>query len=738
MNARTARSDIQIKVGTALRAVPSCLGRVCGRNTSGNKWDRSESRPYLEHDRRLRHLSRTAHWLTVILLGFAASSAAAEAPWTVPDAPIRAVVTLRRAPDNPDVGVEIKVPDFGLIKGEKTGYSLTDAAGKPVPVAVVWQGPAQDTILLARDLQNGQSYYLYIGGTAGTAWAPKTSLLFETRRSSAARGETYTSASALESAWNSAAPQAQGAKFVEKIYSADNPFGDQTFFFSHFSAYLAPTSSDMELFTNSADSSFILVNNEPFIDWTGRPSGNSTDKALHFKKLPASADPVKIDYYQAKGGGDDPPNMTMGWRKPGGHLELVPENAFLHAGKAAVDRYESQQGTPVPAPEIELVSYLGFGGAFLYEVRGKLAPADLQGAAIEWRFDDGAVLTGPRITRVMSGIPGSQRVTVTARRGAASMQVVRHIGFYGAPPPEAADDKQEGKAARNGHERYLDMLMQLDPAKLDAAMLAAALPLLFDTGTDAQIAVFANPWLALKPNLTDPLWLPASSAHIRTIAQTNPQAAIAELDANSAARQVHEQAINLLELELLVFSVHNMAAMPRVQQLAFSLGPDAGKLGEIRVGDLYRLNGDVDHAIARYQSAQPPDDSNGRKLPAEDQANSMTVEDLLDSHSRAEAAEKLGAWELAHPLAKLTTNFLVLRARLLAMYGRWREALTELEAFPATHPDSPYEIDVDYYRARSLYELGKKDEARKIWRDIAQKYPKSELAKSSREWADKS
>ena len=71
------------------------------------------------------------------------------------------------------------------------------------------------------------------------------------------------------------------------------------------------------------------------------------------------------------------------------------------------------------------------------------------------------------------------------------------------------------------------------------------------------------------------------------------------------------------------------------------------------------------------------------------------------------------------------------------LYGRWREALAELEAFAATHQDSPYQIEADYYRARALYELGNKDDARKIWRQLAQDYPNSELAGPSKQWAAK-
>ena len=63
--------------------------------------------------------------------------------------------------------------------------------------------------------------------------------------------------------------------------------------------------------------------------------------------------------------------------------------------------------------------------------------------------------------------------------------------------------------------------------------------------------------------------------------------------------------------------------------------------------------------------------------------------------------------------------------------------LAELDSFAASQPDSAYEIDVDFYRARALYELGDKDQARKLWKQIATNFPKSELARPSLEWAGK-
>ena len=663
------------------------------------------------------------------LLHLGAVGAQAQTPWAVKDAGIRVTVQWKEAPADPETGIEIAVPDLGLTKGRTGGYALSDAAGKPVPVAVVWQGEGREALLLARDLQPGQPYYLYIGGPPGPGWNPKTSLLFETRRVSNTRVETYGSFAALQAAWYGAASQTSGARFVDRIFAGDNPYGEPAFFLSHFSGYLAPTKGDVELFSNSADASFVLVNDQPFTEWTGAPSMNVFEKAIHGKKLPVSPVPVRIDYYQAKGGGRMDPNMSLGWRKPGEPIEIVPASAFLHPGKALVGRYEAQDGGPVPVPRARFLSYLGDGGGYLYEVKCSVAPEEVQGATVEWRFDDGAVLSGTDITRIMSGAPGTQHVTVVAQRGAATRQTTLRIGFYGQPPREI-EHKQ-------GNERYVSLLMRLDPAKLDAEMLAAALPVLFDFGSDAQSAAYANAWLARRPDLKDPLWLPAYMAHARASAQTEPRKAAAEVAANTAARQFYNQELDVLELDLLVFGAHDMASLSRVRQLAFNLGPDKGKLGEIRLGDLYRLNGDLNHAAEHYRAAQPPDPTYGRGLPAEDQANALTVEDLLGEGERQDALDRLAKWESAHPLAKLTTNFLVLRARTLAMFGRWRESLAELDAFASMQADSAYEIDVDFYRARALYELGEKDQARKLWKQIATNFPKSELTQPSLEWAGK-
>ena len=130
-------------------------------------------------------------------------------------------------------------------------------------------------------------------------------------------------------------------------------------------------------------------------------------------------------------------------------------------------------------------------------------------------------------------------------------------------------------------------------------------------------------------------------------------------------------------------------------------------------------------------------ESAGRKLPAQDRAFAMTVEDLLNRNELAAAEQKLTEWETRHPLAKLDSDFLIWRGRVLLARDRWREALAEIESFEKLLPESPYQIDADYYRARALFALGRQAEARPIWAGIAKQYPQHPLAASSLEWATK-
>ncbi len=404
--------------------------------------------------------------------------------------------------------------------------------------------------------------------------------MFETRTAPASDA-VYKDWSELSSAWRRAGAS-DGAEFVGKIVGGLNPFGEQLNFLSHYSGWLLPPQGDLVLYTLSSDASFIFADDKLVLQWPGVHGGKSYENNAHKAAVPNTGGPIKIDYYQGKGG-EGAPQSALGWKTPGG-LKIIQPDCWLHPGTCEITRFEAQ-GKPLPVATLNLVSYLGWAGQWLYEVKCALEPAALSGWDIEWHFSDGAVFKGPQCARIVADSV-RQVVTVQARRGGELTQTSQRMPAFGAPSKNAREAGNDG---------YLEKLRLESPAHWSAAGLGAVMPFLTEFGSDADVAPFAEAWFKLRPAPSNPSWLPAQLARLRFRAQADPKGAMAELRAiDSAARGLYEKQLSLFEIDLLVYFLHDPTAVGRAQQAAL-LYPDSaeGKLARIRVGDYYRLAGDV-------------------------------------------------------------------------------------------------------------------------------------------------
>ena len=120
-----------------------------------------------------------------------------------------------------------------------------------------------------------------------------------------------------------------------------------------------------------------------------------------------------------------------------------------------------------------------------------------------------------------------------------------------------------------------------------------------------------------------------------------------------------------------------------------------------------------------------------------DRAHSLAIEELVNGNHLDEARAKLESWERQRPAARLEGDQLLWRARVMFLAGDWNRALQDLETSLKLRPGSPEEIDVRFWQARSLFELDRKDEARKIWNSLVKDYPKHERAEAAKLWAAK-
>ena len=292
--------------------------------------------------------------------------------------------------------------------GETT--TLTDAAGKPVPVVAVWQrAEGRDTLLLARDLQPGTKLLsLHRRSARQQSWTPKTSLLLETRAAHPATASTNRSRSAgtlcsrrLE---RRGCPPAGRRLRGEDLLPRKTPFGEnRSTTYSHYSRLSrADHQRRWKYSPNSTNASFVLVERSAFrrLDRCARHPPTATPRVLRSKRLPASsAEPVKLDYYQVKGSGEaNPPIMSprletgaSGQRRVGGGAGGAPSCIRVrdHASEKLRRRrtappcrrrtIESQRPTWVSAART------------CTRFTANWDPADLAGATVEWHFDDGAV-----------------------------------------------------------------------------------------------------------------------------------------------------------------------------------------------------------------------------------------------------------------------------------------------------------------------------------------------------------
>ena len=539
----------------------------------------------------------------------------------------------------------------------------------------------------------------------------------------------------LESAWKKV-PEIDGAGFFPIIYHGENLFGQSTKFLTHYTGYLlTPERKDIFLYTLSADASFVLVNNKLLVGWPGEHGPWVQPKNVKGKAFMPDSDLTRIDYYAAKGGRGHPPAMVLGWKLDNGTYQTVPAEAWLHPGTTKVEAIEDIHGGPVPMPKIELVTFIGYNDQWLYETKYSLDQTQpLTDWTVNWEFADGVKLTGTSGMRVLLG-PVPELVKVKLTRGRETLLADSPSGTLRIDYTALA--KQASFKNPVDVRRYLELIESDPPGQINNASIQPRLAFLLEFGTDQEIAKFMDGYPQGERDSTDALWLRARVASMLAHAESDPKKAVAELQALSfKVRQFMPDLTNTLEIDLLAFYKNDPDAIGRMSEIGFlDSKSNVSKTAKVRIGDLYRLLGRYKEAIAQYQGIGIKGDD--RSLPAQDRAYSITVRELLEANRRDEAQAKLGEWEIRHPMAKFDSDFLLLRARMLMLYGRWNQALSEIESFEKVQPESAYQIDSEFFRARILFEKGRKDEARKIWAEIAKSYPKHPLAGAAKEWGGK-
>ncbi len=664
--------------------------------------------------------------LFVVLLVPAVCAAADD--WAVGGAPYRVRLEAAVGPGIPEAGYEIRLTDFGSGRADMRDVVLLDADGREIGLDPVWRGAGRTLLLLAESMPgDGTAAMLYFGGDSARrmkSWNARRSLLLETRRLPA--GGNPGKFGGWQEAWRKARV-VDGAAFVPMIFHGGNPFGESHHFLSRYTGVLKTgDGGELRFYTLSDDVSYVGIAGRPVLEWR--------------KDHPPPLDPGKVPVAKVrvpKGLADvgychaavDPPGaMVLGWEQ-GGKLGTIPPEAWVHPGKVVAGGIESADGAPVPLGAVEALRYLGYGGQWYVEVRCAL-PDPGDGWQVEWLWQDGRVDRGPEAARLWMSLEPA-RVVVRLRKGGRTIEGRRVLVI--PRELEAASVNQERQLAR-----FLGLLEKEDPAQLGDSERRAGFVLARAFLPSSSAATWAEAWLAVaKPE--GGAWVEAVDVAIRDLAKRDPKAALERLAGLAAEeRAAMGREAGLLELDLRVFALKDPQVTGLVARLETSGDMPLARMATIRLGDYHLLNGRLEDAVRCFTKVAGDLGKDAGRGAVIDRSHSLAIEELVAGGHLDEARAKLDAWERQRPMAKMDGDQLMWRARVMFLAGDHGRALQDLETSLRVRPGSPEEIDVLFWQGRALYELGRKEEARRVWTSLVNDYPKHERAEEAKQWAQKS
>lgn len=647
--------------------------------------------------------------------------------WAVEGAPYRVVLHADGAPDTPEAGWEIRLPDFGAGRPDMRDVVLLGADGKEIGLDVIWRGTGRTLLLLAESMpEEGAAATLYFGGNSSRrmkSWSAKRSLLLETRRLPA--GANITTYAGWQDAWRKSR-SIDGAAFVPLVFHGDNPFGDSHHFISRYTGLVKTgDGGELKFYTLSDDVSYVTIDGRSALKWQKNEPPPLDPSKVPVANVRVSKGFTAVEYCHAAV--DAPGAMVLGWEQ-GGKLGNVPSEAWAHPGRVKAGAVESADGAPVPLGILEAERYLGYGGEWYVSVKGSVGNP-VEGWQAEWLWPDGHVDKGFEIRRLWMSLE-PVRVIVRLRNGARVIEGKRVLQIPRGMDAASVNNLQQLAP-------FLELLGREDSAALNEGMRKAGFILARDFLPASEASKWAEAWLKTAKPEGGP-WVEAMKTAICEMAKLDPKAALERLAGLATpARAAMGREADLLELDLRVFGLKD----PMVVGLAAKLGKSGDKvvarMAKIRLGDYHLLNGRIEDANRCFAEAVADNKETDRKAPVIDRSHSLAIEDLINDKHLDEARSKLGEWERQRPAARVEGDQLYWRARVMFLAGEWNRALRDLETSLSIRPGSPEEIDVLFWQGRALYELGRKDEARKIWKSLMQDYPKHERAEAAKQWAEK-
>ncbi|MBN1557476.1 MAG: tetratricopeptide repeat protein [Lentisphaerae bacterium] len=651
--------------------------------------------------------------LASLLAARAGFAADVPAGWQVREAPVRFRVSLRDRPTHASAGYVLQLPDGGLLPGPYPRPSVRAADGVALRSAVLWQNPETGFSLVFAAPESGGAVTIYVEPVQ--------------------RPETWDPASGLTpSPLLCADPEGDDLGDARRLGRLGR-VGDTVHYQPRAGIPKAPLCIQGDLSGRPPPTAFYLlaylVTDDPGRTWVApftlkgvsevRIDGDTIRPRKRIDKWGGTGDWADLgrglhrlevfaafareeDYSEGRG------VMWLTWAPPNASLEelggvrskelpyagtsmwasrVVAKDEIVRSGSCRVEAVEMRDGAPAAAGQAEATHVFWFEGEtpiLCYRLRAWTAgnPAD---TTYTWSFGENAAATGPAVRWLF---PGRQeaRVILAAASETGRSRCTLPFYTYGTVQTSFADP--DARAAFR--DACLAMLKahpeNADPtADWNAAMWSNLFRALEPGESDALLAyLFTERWEAVKRGLTAKRRARLEDRFLLMAERIDPESAVAwAVRFEEDARGARAAGLALRRAEMLLYDLGRPDAALELIRPVARRTDDVGRLASIRLGDAAFARGDVGEATRLYGAVQNVGrtDEDWRADAVLDGALSETVRSLLEQGYYAEALDELARWERRFPLSKVSSDFIVLEARLYKALGHYRRARGLLQGY---------------------------------------------------------
>ncbi len=636
---------------------------------------------------------------------------------------------------------------------------VADERESVLPFRVIHARRGGETWIAYNGSKAKGAVYVYYGGkTEGPPlstvpagnWEPKLSLLLHTMK---CPGGALEAERPIRTAVHGG--DLFGVGFVSSIFHGVNPFGPDDLFASYYVGWLnIEKPGRYRIYTASSEASFVFLDNKLLCSWPGHHDSGGGRQGQHGGDIHLEKGEHKVEYFHAKTQGET--CMMLGWTPPGEQgWKVIPETAFLHTPIAHAEAPERRGNAPLAAFSWQQADQLLLDRKPETrnpkpETKGakeapKAEPTDIEQftritfhsrfrnvpekAKVVWEYGDGAIGTGEGKEHIYVG---EGPFTAVARIVGADGKPLDSFGAL-VTPVEAL--KNFTILDKDAVRSYVATIVATDASKLSERTLDTLWELV-ETEEDAErIRPFTETYANRFGVKTSVGWHAADRLAL-AVSVKEPERAMKIYAAlvPEAPTRLDAARVQMERIELLLHKLKKPdAALELAKAVIRSRSGLEDRVAAVKIGDVYRAQGDFAKAEEAYRDAQKITyaEMDRRTIAVRQGGYLETVWSHIENGSLRAAREGLVMWEIEHPIGKLSGDLILMTAKYFDKLGEPDRALAELEALVKLNPLTPYLPDAELLMARAHRKLGNATKARELIEKVLHEYPKSRAAQQA-------